>query len=144
MGSMTNFRAEDMPGNISYAKNPKKSKAKADAPVAPDPNEVPDDTIAKVVEWAGTNADRVQRALDAENAAEQPRKGLIEELEKVQADLVPTGSVSDVEEWVGDDRERAERALNAETSKPQGEQRSTLVEHLGRIIDRDEEPDEDE
>lgn len=88
MGSMRNFRAADMPGNtkkVAYTEGTKPKATKSEPKQAPgvDPNAVPEGTAAEVMAWVGDDADRAQRALDAENKADRPRVTLIDDLERV-------------------------------------------------------------
>ena len=46
-------------------------------------DDVPEGTVRKVTEWVGDDKDRAQRALEEEQAKENPRKSLIEKLEEV-------------------------------------------------------------
>jgi hypothetical protein len=46
-------------------------------------DEVPDGTVAEVLEWVGDDSDRAVAALEAEEAADQPRTTLVAALEKV-------------------------------------------------------------
>ena len=90
---MTNFRAQDMPGTklVSYAKGsgpgdpaPEQSQQAPAQNQVQDSNEVPDGTAKEVTDWVGDDAERAQRALDAENAqGEDARSTLIEDLERV-------------------------------------------------------------
>jgi hypothetical protein len=43
-------------------------------------NEVPTGTTKEILAWAGDDKERAQRALDAENENDEPRKGLVKEL----------------------------------------------------------------
>lgn len=52
-------------------------------PAGGDVDEVPAGTVDVVLEWVGQDAGRAQRALDAEQAAERPRTGLVDRLQKV-------------------------------------------------------------
>jgi hypothetical protein len=94
MGSMTNFRSEDMPGQVAYASDsPKPQKAAAAPATAPEPepepeatgSEVPEGTTAEILAWVGDDQERAQAALDAEQASDKPRVGLTGELEKILA-----------------------------------------------------------
>lgn len=61
-----------------------KSTKKADLAVtstAPAVDEVPVGTISEVKTWVGSDVDRAQEALDAENAKEEPRTTLVAYLE---------------------------------------------------------------
>lgn len=44
------------------------------------PESLPDGPVAAVIEWAGDDPTRRQEALDAENARETPRKGVLDAL----------------------------------------------------------------
>lgn len=46
-----------------------------------------------------------------------------------------TGTIDAVLAWVGDDQERAAEALAAEQDRPEGDQRSSLVDKLTAVID---------
>lgn len=48
-----------------------------------DDGEVPSGTVEVVLAWVGQDADRAQRARDAELATERPRTGLVDKLQKV-------------------------------------------------------------
>jgi hypothetical protein len=86
--AMTNFRAEDMPGSAKLVAFTEGTKPKGDPEKEKvsvvDDNEVPKGTAKEVIEWAGDDPDRIQRALDTENAAEDPRSSLIEDLERAK------------------------------------------------------------
>lgn len=73
----TNFRAEDFRSDGDSAPAEKKA---APAP-APESDEVPQGTSAEIMAWVGDDKDRAQRALDAENANDRPRKTLVSQLE---------------------------------------------------------------
>lgn len=48
-----------------------------------DPSSIPAGSVKVVTEWVGSDVDRAQAALDAEHAAESPRKTLIAALDRV-------------------------------------------------------------
>ena len=45
------------------------------------PDEVPSGSAKEVLDWVGDDKDRAQRAYDAEQAKDEPRKGLSSDLE---------------------------------------------------------------
>ncbi len=59
---------------------------KEDAPVVVEEEEetVPEGTVKEILAWVGDNKDRVILALEAENAKESPRKGLVSSLEELK------------------------------------------------------------
>ena len=88
MGAMTNFRAQDMMGKKTRGARPaaKKAAAAREEKPAADPNEVPEGTADEVVSWAGDDAAKARKALAAEKKNENPRKTVVEPLEKVIAE----------------------------------------------------------
>jgi hypothetical protein len=52
-------------------------------PPLPDPDAVPDGTIAQVVDWVGEDSGKAARALEVEQAADKPRSTLVETLQKL-------------------------------------------------------------
>jgi hypothetical protein len=48
--------------------------------------EVPKGTSSEVLAWVAGDRERAQSALDAENATDKPRKGLVEELKELVAE----------------------------------------------------------
>lgn len=70
---------------IVEAKRPENGDAKT--PVAtPDETpevEVPKGTTAEVSDWVGSNKERAQQALDAEEATGKPRKTLVADLKEI-------------------------------------------------------------
>jgi hypothetical protein len=56
-----------------------------ETPAASDEVQVPKGTTSELLSWVGDDKERAQRALDAENATDKPRKGLVEELEEILA-----------------------------------------------------------
>ena len=90
MGEMKNFRAQDMPGSkmVAYAQGNKpgdsESPSTSDQPQQNQgSNEVPEGTAKEVMSWVGDDAERAQRALDAEQSSGDPRSTLVEDLERV-------------------------------------------------------------
>ncbi len=59
---------------------------KEDAPVVVVEEEetVPEGTVKEILAWVGDNKDRAILALEAENAKESPRKGLVSSLEELK------------------------------------------------------------
>lgn len=58
---------------------------KEDAPVVVEEEEtVPEGTVKEILAWVGDNKDRAILALEAENAKESPRKGLVSSLEELK------------------------------------------------------------
>ena len=57
---------------------------KEDAPVVVEEETVPEGTVKEILAWVGDNKDRAILALEAENAKESPRKGLVSSLEELK------------------------------------------------------------
>ena len=57
---------------------------KEDAPVVVEEELVPEGTVKEILAWVGDNKDRAILALEAENAKESPRKGLVSSLEELK------------------------------------------------------------
>ena len=57
---------------------------KEDAPVVVEEETVPEGTVKEILAWVGDNKDRAIFALEAENAKESPRKGLVSSLEELK------------------------------------------------------------
>lgn len=57
-----------------------------DPPAGPDPEQVPEGTIAVVLDWVGADSARAQRALEAETAKDRPRSTLVADLTAIAAD----------------------------------------------------------
>lgn len=79
--TQTNFRAQDF-----MVASTKDKLAKRSAPAKkaePGGDAVPDGTTEEVIAWVGDDKDRAKRALDKENAGDNPRVTLVEPLEKV-------------------------------------------------------------
>jgi hypothetical protein len=53
------------------------------APVEPEKPTAPTGTSREILAWVGDDKERAQLALDAELAADRPRKGLVDDLEKL-------------------------------------------------------------
>lgn len=67
---------------IVEAKRPE-SKEPVATPVETPEVEVPKGTTAEVLEWVGSDKAKAQRALDAEEATDKPRKTLVGELKEI-------------------------------------------------------------
>lgn len=83
-------------------------------------------------------SDETQRAnrLSLSEARERQEHGVKAARESVpesERGEVPTGGVNTVKAWVGDDPVKAQRALDAESSKPDDDQRTSLVEWLEKV-----------
>ncbi len=61
---------------------PKIQAPEAAEPTSIDPDAVPEGTIKEVLAWVGDDSDRATRALDAERTSNDPRKGLVRQLEE--------------------------------------------------------------
>jgi hypothetical protein len=83
--SMTNFRAEDMPGWEAEAPAPVQEVRESVEQSASAEEKVPSGSAADVLRWVNGDPTRAQRALDAENSGSNPRKGLKTELEEIVA-----------------------------------------------------------
>lgn len=86
---MTNFRAQDMLGSgtvqVAFTKTSKpQGDPETEKVTINDANDVPRGTAKEVLKWAGSDHERIQRALDKENASNDPRRSLIEDLERAQ------------------------------------------------------------
>lgn len=57
---------------------------------------------------------------------------------------VPSAKVDDILSWVGDDPERAAAALAAERTRPERDQRSTLVDKLAELVDATDDTSEED
>lgn len=98
--SQRNFRAVDFKDGSSsgFAVRSKRDRApRIEEPVekptstpivAPDAKEgdVPSGTVPEVLSWVGDDKERAQKALDAENENDKPRKSLVSELEGIISD----------------------------------------------------------
>jgi hypothetical protein len=51
----------------------------------PEKEAVPDGTVKEVLAWVGSDKEKAQNALNAENTKEHPRKGLVYSLEELLA-----------------------------------------------------------
>lgn len=51
-------------------------------PEPDDPNAVPEGTVKEIIAWVGDDTDRAARALETERASNEPRKGLMRQLEE--------------------------------------------------------------
>ena len=122
---LTNFRASDFDGT-STVKNMVRSKkdrlAGPQETTKPlpqenaDPEAVPQGTVPEVLTWVGDDKDRAQKALDAENADDKPRKGLVKSLEEIvnakpeeeeEEEVVVVEEESDVDDTADDDSDKA-------------------------------------
>jgi hypothetical protein len=95
--SQKNFRAVDFKSDNSggFAVRSKRDRVSEIEEVKPTPtntpvispdadeNDVPQGTVPEVLSWVGDDKDRAQKALDAENENDKPRKSLVSELEEV-------------------------------------------------------------
>lgn len=97
--AQTNFRAQDFKHGgaqvVGSTRDRKPAQAKTQDKPEPttqpvvdpkNPDAVPVGTIPEVLTWVGDDKKKAQKALDAENENEKPRKGLVEELEAKLAD----------------------------------------------------------
>lgn len=92
---LTNFTAADFEGKSKPVRNMVRSKrdrmagpqetTKPLPQESSDPNAVPQGTVPEVMTWVGDDKERAQKALDAEQANERPRKGLVSSLEELLA-----------------------------------------------------------
>lgn len=92
--ALTNFRASDFDKRKDSVKavrskrdaytEPKPTTQPVVAPDA-DPNAVPAGTVPEVLTWVGDDKEKAQKALDAENENDKPRKGLVSELDAILA-----------------------------------------------------------
>lgn len=86
--------------------------------------------------WAGlTDAEKIDAYRDVNNLTDEELRQQIAETQAEAVDAVPDASVSEVLEWVGDDRGRATAALLAERTRPEDDQRKTLLEPLAAMVD---------
>lgn len=86
---ITNFRAKDFRHGSD---EPAESRPRTDDELAAESaadreayesEPVPEGTTAEIMDWVGDDADRAQRALDAENENDKPRKTLVSQLENM-------------------------------------------------------------
>lgn len=91
--ALTNFRASDF--DKSGPKTVASKKDRADKVVGgqpttkpiiaagADPDAVPEGTVPEILSWVGEDAERAQKALDAEVESSKPRKGLVASLTEI-------------------------------------------------------------
>lgn len=81
----------------------------------PDEDTVPDGTISEIEEWVGDDPQRAVKALAAEEARDNPRKGITEGHVAVLAgDAIPEGmTIEDTETWVDEADSEEEKFLRA-------------------------------
>lgn len=72
------------PYRPSSARGEGASAPKAEVYKEPDPETtVPDGTTKEVLAWVGNDADKAKLALDKEESHDEPRKGLVKELNSI-------------------------------------------------------------